>query len=127
MVLPIVPSVLLAVACCVVKPEHQRIVSPFCLRCACLLLPLHQIKKVAAEVGAAESSIYYMLVTLDDIRAFPYYDLVQAIRTKQEWFGQAEWLGELSRHFRKSIVFSEGTCCRKGLVAAKNRARAECS
>ncbi len=55
--------------------------------------PIAQIKKVAAEVGAAEDSIYYMLVSLDDIRAFPYFDLVQTIRSKQEWLGQAEWLG----------------------------------
>ena len=31
-------------------------------------------------------------MTLDDIRSFPYFDLVQAVRTRDDWLSQASWL-----------------------------------
>ena len=35
--------------------------------------------------------------TLDDLRSFPFYDKVQAIRSSEEWLGIASWLPESSQ------------------------------
>jgi hypothetical protein len=78
-------------ACCAPVICRPTPPTPTLSALAPLLVP--QIKTVAREVGAKDDTIHYMLVSLDDIRAFPYYDLVQSIRAKQEWLGQADWLG----------------------------------
>lgn len=53
--------------------------------CVCV-----QIKAVAEEVGGGPTQ--FIFLTLDDIRSFPYYDLVQKVRTKESWYSSAEFL-----------------------------------
>ncbi len=38
------------------------------------------------------TNIHYKIMSLDDIRNFPYYDLVQRVRERDEWRNLVDWL-----------------------------------
>ncbi len=68
-----------------------------------------QVKAVVAEAGSGK--IEYMIVSLDDIRAFPYFELVQNIRTRpvgaaMHRYAPTMWLGNTTLiHARLMSVY----------------------
>merc|ERR1712137_1177575 len=46
------------------------------------------------EPGVRDYPVHVVKMTLDDIRAFRYYDEIQKVRTKPGWAKQAGWLAE---------------------------------